>query len=425
MRKIFDLIFVISLLLVLAPIGSRGASVQELRDRSADLTEEIRKLDKEIANLNGQLRTTKTQKSTLTSELAKIETARKKLLSELSKTEKQISIAGSNILLLSSEISVKQRDINQNISSMSEALRNMRALESDSLLELALAGGSLSDLIARTESLDRFQTNLEKNVLSLKTNKATLENKRNLTEAEKKSLTDLKSQLADQKQIVEQTKKEKDELLTATKNKESTYQKMIAERIKKKEQLDSEIANIERDIKIAIDPSLLPKTKGGALGYPLEKTIITQYFGNTQFAAAHMAVYNGKGHNGVDFGTPIGTPVMAAESGTIIGTGDTDKACPGASYGKWMLIEHQNGLSSLYGHLSVIKLGEGETVHRGQTIAYSGNTGYSTGPHLHFTVYASQGVKVSSLQSKVKGCGVYRMPVASYNSYLNPLTYLK
>ena len=108
----------------------------------------------------------------------------------------------------------------------------------------------------------------------------------------------------------------------------------------------------------------------------------------------------------------------------MIGAGDTDKTCQGASYGKWILIEHDNGLSTLYAHLSLIKVSEGQIVTTSQLIGYTGNTGYSTGPHLHFTVYASQGVKVGSLKSKVAGCGTYYLPLASPNSYLNPLNYL-
>lgn len=396
--------------------------ISALKDKSASLSDQIKQLDKEIAGLNVQLRTTKTEKSTLTAELAKIDTARKKLLTELTKTEKQIGLSTNNILRLTGEISVKNQDINQNQSVIAEALRNLRNIESESLLELAFSGSQLSDLIGRTDTLDQLQGSLERNVLALKSGKVELETKKTQTEAEKKTLTGLKSQLSDQKQVVEQTKKEKDSLLTVTKNKESTYQQMLADRYEKKKKLDAEIADIETQIKVAIDPSLLPKT-GGVLQYPLAKYVITQYFGNTQFAAAHAAVYNGKGHNGIDLGVPIGTPVMAAAEGRVVGAGDTDKTCPGASYGKWILLEHPNGLSTLYGHLSVIKMSEGEQVIRGQIIGYSGNTGYSTGPHLHFTVYASQGVKVTSLQSKACG-GTYRMPVASYNSYLNPLSYL-
>ena len=115
--------------------------------------------------------------------------------------------------------------------------------------------------------------------------------------------------------------------------------------------------------------------------------------------------------------------ITASADGKVVGTGDTDTVCPGASYGKWILIEHGNGLSTLYGHLSLPKVSAGEAVLRGTVIGYSGNTGYSTGPHLHFTVYAADGVKIMEKKSQV--CkGAYTMPVADLRAYLNPIDYL-
>jgi hypothetical protein len=83
-------------------------------------------------------------------------------------------------------------------------------------------------------------------------------------------------------------------------------------------------------------------------------------------------------------------------------------------------------LSSLYGHLSSIGVTAGQQVGRGDTIGYSGNTGYSTGPHLHFTVFASAAVKVvrmAEIGSK-SGCRNASVPVSANAGYLNPLDYL-
>ena len=110
--------------------------------------------------------------------------------------------------------------------------------------------------------------------------------------------------------------------------------------------------------------------------------------------------------------------------GVVIATGDTDKVCPGASYGRWIMIKHRNGLSTLYGHLELIKVGQGQEVGVGDTIGYSGNTGYSTGPHLHFTVYVSSAVDVKELPSKSCRGAVFRIPVAAANAYLDPQAYL-
>lgn len=425
MRKIFNWRFLVILIcLILLTTKGLAASVEELKQQSSSLSEQIRKLDQEILAVNKQLNSTKQEKQTLNSELLKLDTTRKKLLSELSLTGKKIEQANLNLIQLQNDITVKNRDIEDNKITIAEAIRQLREKEQSGLLEVFLSGQKLSEFISQTEDLNKLQSSLNNQINNLRVNKQVLETKKTAKETEKKTLDGLKTQLSGQKQVVEETKKEKDQLLTVTKNKESNYQKLLNEKLERKKSVEAEMANIEQQIKIAIDPSLLPKTGSGSLLWPLAKVIITQYFGNTSFAQTHTAVYNGKGHNGIDLGTPIGTKVMSAAAGIVKGAGDTDKTCQGASYGRWVLIEHTNGLSTLYAHLSVISVSEGQSVTAGQMIGLSGNTGYSTGPHLHFTVYASQGVKVNSLQSKVAGCGVYRLPIASYNSYLNPLDYL-
>ncbi|MDZ4260051.1 MAG: M23 family metallopeptidase, partial [Candidatus Sungbacteria bacterium] len=151
------------------------------------------------------------------------------------------------------------------------------------------------------------------------------------------------------------------------------------------------------------------------------KNCITQFFGYTQFAAS--GAYAGKGHNGTDFRADVGTPVFAASNGVVADTGDTDAGCRGASYGKWILVKHTNNLSTIYSHLSQINVSPGDPVSRGTRIALSGKSGYATGPHLHFGLFATQGVSIQSIRSKVCGT-LMTLPIAAVNAYLNPLDYL-
>ena len=90
------------------------------------------------------------------------------------------------------------------------------------------------------------------------------------------------------------------------------------------------------------------------------------------------------GNNGVDFGAHIGTPVYAALGGVVTLTrgGNTWNG----GYGNYIVIKHNNGTQTLYAHLNSIGVNQGETVDRGETIGKSGNSGQSTGPHLHFEV---------------------------------------
>ena len=87
-----------------------------------------------------------------------------------------------------------------------------------------------------------------------------------------------------------------------------------------------------------------------------------------------------KFHKGIDIACPIGTPVKAAAGGKVIFVGSKD------GYGKTVVLEHRNGYRTLYAHLSNFKVKEGDVVSQGEAIALSGNTGRSSGPHLHFEV---------------------------------------
>lgn len=83
-------------------------------------------------------------------------------------------------------------------------------------------------------------------------------------------------------------------------------------------------------------------------------------------------------HAGVDFGAGPGTPIVAADNGTVVSAGWT------GGYGNAVIIDHGGGVATLYGHQSRLAVRSGARVSRGQVIGYVGSTGMSTGPHLHF-----------------------------------------
>jgi murein DD-endopeptidase MepM/ murein hydrolase activator NlpD len=89
------------------------------------------------------------------------------------------------------------------------------------------------------------------------------------------------------------------------------------------------------------------------------------------------------GYNGVDYGMPIGTQIFASAAGTVLISKSTGY---NGGYGGYVVIKHNNGTQTLYSHLSNTTVSVGQTVTQGQLIGYSGNTGKSTGPHLHFEV---------------------------------------
>lgn len=87
------------------------------------------------------------------------------------------------------------------------------------------------------------------------------------------------------------------------------------------------------------------------------------------------------GHRAIDIGTPLGTSVLASDSGYVVLVANDD-----SGYGRHVMINHGNGFETLYAHLSLILVTPGQTVRKGQSIGLSGSTGRSTGPHLHFEI---------------------------------------
>jgi len=424
-KRIFVLavfLFVVSLLP--APQTTNAGIIDDLKSKISGRAGEIEKLEQEIAEYQEELAGIGKEKASLQKEVRTLDVTRRKLSTDIKVTQNKVEASSFNIEKLSIEIGGKEEDIVESIDVIKATIRRINEIESNTLAELVLSSENMSELWNEIDTFQQFQTSMEERVRELQALKTNLESDRTEIEQERSNQLALKSKLSDQKKIVDNNRSQQNALLSQTKNKESNYQAQLEERLRLKEEFERELLDLEAQLQIAIDPDSLPPAGKGILRWPLDKVRLTQYFGNTKFAQS--GAYNGRGHNGIDFGISTGTEVKAALSGTVVETGNTDlyKGC--YSYGKWVLVKHNNGLSTMYAHLSLIKATAGQVVSTGDVIGYSGNTGYSTGPHLHFTVYASQGVEVVRLGDikKITNCGNARIPVAPFNAYLNPLDYL-
>jgi len=412
---LFILLFLLCNTVLADSIDDIKAKIQQTADNKAKLEQEIAAYEKQLEDIGQQA--------------VSLQNAIKSLDATINKNTLDIKLTQNNINQTELEIQNLSINIDKNVVIIDKNSKVIAALinetnqaDNSTFIEDLLAYDSLSEAWNKAESLYIIQNKIREKIDETKSVKQQLENNKTEAESKKKDLIKLNSELLDKKVVLDITKKEKTKLLADTKNKESNYEKILADKKALSAAFDKELVGFESELKFAINPSSYPPAGLGILSWPLDLIRITQKFGVTDFSKNTNA-YNGQGHNGVDFGAPIGTPVKAALSGIVKGTGNTDLVCPGSSYGKWIFIEHPNGLSTIYAHLSLIKVNAGNKVFTGDTIGYTGLTGFTTGPHLHFGLYITQGVKITSLKSKVCG-GTYTMPVASLNAYLNPLQYL-
>lgn len=403
-------------------------TAEELQASLSSLSAKIQALDKEIAEFNTKINQTQGEAKTLKSALASLELRRGVLVKEIDRTKLRITETEGDIQETVGELEITEDKLSRDRQALGEALRSLvyQDTKMSPFLSMMITPSSrMSDVVDGLTRGEEMSRAIHDKVMELNATQQQLATQKQVFELNKKTLESLASQLSDQQTLVVQTAKDKNSLLTQTKNKEVEYQKLLAERKKKKGELEAEMLDVEAKIKTVVDATKIPTAGKGVLFYPVENIKITQYFGNTEFSTKNPQVYNGSGHNGIDFGVKVGTPILAAQSGTVLGTGDTDSSCNGVSYGKWVLVQHGNGLTSLYAHLSVIQVSAGQKVDARQKIGLSGNTGYSTGPHLHFTVYASDSVHITGpTEYKSKVCGTYLiMPLAPRAGYLNPLSF--
>ena len=433
MKKVFVfknvLVFFVLIFFVFISINIINTNAQDISQMQNEIklrNEKIEKLQAEINAYSGKVAKTQEEAKTLKEAINKLEAQKKDLQNQISLTNLKIKTAEENILITSDKIYQNEDNIYKNKKNIAEILYKMKENDDNNIFILNFiknGKGNLTEFLNNTYQFININNILKIKVDELSHTIDELNTNKNEYEKQRYNLDSLSRDLNNRENIVLQNQKEQNSILSQTKNQEKEYQKLISDRQKIVKSLEEEINSFEAKIKYTLNKNNLP-ADGKGLIWPVENPKITQYFGNTEFAQS--GAYNGSGHNGIDLGIAVGREVFAAQSGTIMGTGNTDIACNKASYGKWILIKHENGLATLYGHLSSIDVSVGEKVKAGDHIALSGNTGYSTGPHLHFTVIASDAVRIfGPTEYKSKTCGTYMvMPYAALNAYLNPLTYL-
>jgi murein DD-endopeptidase MepM/ murein hydrolase activator NlpD len=403
------------------------SEIEKLRDEIADRGSRLAEIEAEIAKYEADLQEVGAEKKTLQSAINQLELERKKVNSEIAKTENLITSTDLEINKLVLEISRTEKEIEKAEEAIGAIIRTEYIAGNDTLLELLLRNERLSDFWSTYEAHENIKDTIQVKATDLGSFKELLNDQRTQNEKRRSRLSGLKDQYSEQNEVLVNNKAEQADLLEVTKSEEQNYQQLLATQKSAQEQILKELREFESKLQFFLDPTTIPSPGTAVFSWPVANMVITQLFGGTEFAARNAAVYGGRAyHPGVDMGAPRGTPILAPLTGTVRAVGNTD-AVPGCySWGKWTLIDHANGLSTLYAHQDVLGVTAGQKVNTGDIIGYIGSTGYSTGPHLHFTVYAKKGVTVRKFNEikTVTSCGPATTPVAATDAYIDPMLYL-
>lgn len=379
----------------------------------------IENKSKELEQVNSQIRETQSnltkidsQKRTLSSDLKKIDYTLNQVNLGIKASEINIQKLNLELESLNGKVYEIEKDVDSKKAAISDTIRKINESDKDGTLQILLKNESLVKGAFEVQALQDVQDVLSLNVNELKDLHEELtgtitekEKKKNQVETENKNLRVRRNLAEDQKQ-------ERKTLLVETKNKEQVYQAQLSTLQKQQEAIAEEIQELEAALRGRIDATQIPAPRPGTLAYPVPHGTLTQGYGQTSFALRN---YPGHWHNGIDIGKFLGAEIVSAEDGRVVAIGNTDRYCPRGAYGKFIVVKHYNGLTTLYAHLSAYGVNVGDEVERGQPIAYMGRTGWATGPHLHFVVYDSTTYTIKESRT----CGP--MPIGGD---INPRNYL-
>ena len=403
-----------------APV-TRADSIDTIKAQIATINEERAKLDAEIAGYKKELNALAGTKQTLQTTIQTLDVSRSKTAAQIKDLQKKI--AGANLKLdqLSLEITNKEQSISLDQEAIASSIRVIDSMDDTYLIEHLLGADDFTEAWTAVDNLATLNQSLRAHTDALLDAKVVLSTQHKSVAETKNELSSATVDLQTQKNALDINRQGKQQLLSQTQATESSYQALIADREKKQREFDALLFSYEAVLKQALDPSSFASAQTGVLLYPLDSVRVTQYFGKTVDA---KRLYVSGSHGGVDFGAAEGTPVKAALAGTVTDT-EAIKTKSGCQYGKFVLIKHANGLSTIYGHLSQVSVTPGQTISTGQVVGYSGNTGYSTGPHLHFGVYATQGIKIVTADALGSTyCAGIKTVAANPEAYLDPMLYL-
>lgn len=366
-------------------------SIDELRE---ELEEKDDELKAKIKAYNEIIKLKERQGAALGDQLVSLEAQVKNLEEQITLNERELEALETDTRLLGERIKQKEELIFNQKALLSELMRGYYADRSALIpSEFIVNASQLANPLQQSEWTAETGGKVSDLLGSVKTLRESLVAEHATLISKKKEADSLRFQLEERNSYLDANRAEKARLLAKTQSEVKKYDTLVDSLQAEREALESEIEDLEAGKIDEIDG--IPDYERGLLAYPVKSVRITQGYGKTSYSNHYVS---GR-HNGIDFGAKTkgksGDTVMAAAAGKVIGTGDMGRV----AYGKWIAIDHGNGLVTLYGHLSKMNVSKGQKVSREQKIGEMGSTGDSTAAHLHFTVYASESYELVDSKS--------------------------
>lgn len=358
----------------LMPPAQAADSISQNEQKKKDLEQKSQQLDKELEEAKKDTADAKKQKEAYDKKIQNVQ-------QQIDLAQAQIDELDGQINAQEEKIKEKQKEIDEGMEKLKDRLRAIYMAGETSTLDIVLGAKDFNDFLDKAALVKNISKHdsalieqLQQSLSAIADEKASIEEKRQQTSDTKKELEQKQAQLSE---LLEES--------TALYQKLQKAEKAVQDNL---DENDAELKQIEAQIKKYYDDQKASSSSGsGGSGGSGGSSIGS---GPKNYAwpvpgYTYLSSYwgDGRNHKAIDIaGSQIyGKRVVAAQSGKVI---LASAGGWGGGYGTYLIIDHGNGYSTLYGHLSRLAVSKGATVTRGQTVGYVGSTGYSTGPHLHF-----------------------------------------
>ncbi len=383
-------LFIRIVCVILAVVLAGSVLVTILASSAGAVTEEeIKKLQEELSGI-------RQQQKELKSEINSIEYEKKQIIAKKQVLDQRMELTLQVIDNLTAQIGQyeiyigeKQQEVEACQAAENEQWEQykvrIRAMEENgtvSYYAIIFGARDFADMLSRIDmisSIMDYDETLYQKLVSAR--KATEESKATL-ESVKAEMEGKRQEQQDAEAELEVEQQEAIDLLNTLQDNLEEAQALYDQVSEEEDALKDEITKKQKELEAT------QKVKGtGKFIWPVDSNVVTSPFGNRNTGIAGAST----NHKGVDLKAPTGAKIYASDTGTVI------TSALSSSYGNYVVIDHGNGYTTLYAHMSKRAVKQGDKVTKGQVIGYSGATGIANGPHCHFEIW-DHGNRVNPLK---------------------------